>query len=65
MVSDLAFNMKIYVMEIRLMDMGRGEERVTCTERVTWKFTIPYVKQIPNGNLLFDSGNANRGSVTI
>ena len=44
MVSDLAFNMKIYVMEIRLMDMGRGEERVTCTERFTWKFTIPYVK---------------------
>ena len=44
LVSDLAFNMKIDVMEIRLMDMGRGEERVTCMERVTWKFTLPYVK---------------------
>ena len=25
--------------------MGRGEERVRCIERVTWKFTLPYVKQ--------------------
>ena len=24
----------------RLMDMGRGEERVRCVERVTWKLTI-------------------------
>ena len=23
----------------RLMDMGRGEERVRCIERVTWKLT--------------------------
>ena len=28
----------------RLMDMGRGEERVRCMERVTWKLTLPYVK---------------------
>ena len=34
--------------ENRLMDMGRGEERVRCMERVTWKFTLPYVKQ-PTG----------------
>ena len=27
------------------MDMGRGEERVRCMERVTWKLTLPYVKQ--------------------
>ena len=27
-----------------LMDMGRGEERVRCMERVTWKRTLPYVK---------------------
>ena len=33
-------------------------------ERVTWKFTIPYVKHKANGNLLYDSGNSNRGSVT-
>ena len=30
--------------ENRLTDMGRGEERVRCMERVTWKLTLPYVK---------------------
>ena len=30
--------------ENRLMDMGRGEERVRCRERVTWKLTLPYLK---------------------
>ena len=30
--------------ENRLLDMGRGEERVRCMERVTWKQTLPYVK---------------------
>ena len=30
--------------ENRLMDMGRGEERVRCMERVTWKLTLPHVK---------------------
>ena len=34
------------------MHMGRGEERVRCMERVTWKLTLPYVKQIANGNSL-------------
>ena len=29
-----------------LMDMGRGEERVRCMERVTWKLTLPRVKQM-------------------
>ena len=38
--------------ENRFMDMGRGEERVRCMERVTWKLTLPYVKQIANRNLL-------------
>ena len=42
--------------ENRLMDMGRGEERARCIERVPWKLTLPYVKQIANGNLLYDSG---------
>ena len=38
---------------------GEGRrERVRCMERVTWEFTIPYVKQIANGNLLYDSGNS-------
>ena len=30
--------------ENRLMDIGRGKERVRCMERVTWKLTLPYVK---------------------
>ena len=30
--------------ENRLTDRGRGEERVRCMERVTWKLTLPYVK---------------------
>ena len=30
--------------ENRLMDMGRGEERVRYMKRVTWKLTLPYVK---------------------
>ena len=46
------------------MDLGRGEERVRCMERVTWKLTLPYVKQMVNGNLLYGSGNSNRGSVS-
>ena len=25
--------------------MGRGEERVRCMERVTWKLTLPYVNR--------------------
>ena len=28
----------------RFMDMGRGEARVRCMERVTWKLTLPYVR---------------------
>ena len=35
-----------------------------CMERVTWKLTIPYVKQIANGNLPCDSGNSNMDSAT-
>ena len=30
--------------EHRLMDMGRGEERVRCIERVTWKLTLLFIK---------------------
>ena len=33
-------------------------------EKVTWKHTLPYVKQIASGNLLYDSGNSNMGSIT-
>ena len=31
-------------LENKHMDVGRGEERVRCMERVTWKLTLPYVK---------------------
>ena len=41
-----------------------GGERVRCMEKVTWKLTLPYVKQIANGNVLYVSGNSNRGSVS-
>jgi len=30
----------------------KKEERVRCMERVTWKLTLPYVKQRANRNLL-------------
>ena len=46
------------------MDMGKGEKRVRCIERVACKLTPPYVELIGNGNLLYDSGNSNRGSVS-
>ena len=46
------------------MDMGRGEERIGCMEQVTRKLILPYVKQIPKGNLQYGSGNSNRGSVS-
>ena len=49
--------------ENRLMDM-RGEERVRCMKRVTWKLTLPYVKQIANRNLLYGSGKSNGRSVS-
>ena len=34
--------MKETDIENRLMEMGRGEQRVRCMERVTWKLTLPY-----------------------
>ena len=38
------------------MDMRGGEERKRCMERVTWKLTLPYVKQTADRNLLYGSG---------
>ena len=49
--------------ENRLTDMEREEERVRCMERVTWKLTLPYVKQTANGNLLYGSGNLKKRGV--
>ena len=46
------------------MDMGRGEDRVRSMERVTWKLTSPCVKYTAKENLLYGSGNSNRGSVS-
>ena len=51
--------------ENRLVEMGRGEERVRCMERVTWKLTSPYETYTAKGNLLYGSRNSNRGSVSI
>ena len=42
----------------RLVDMERGIGRLRCMERVMWKFTLPYVKQIAS------RGNSNRASVS-
>ena len=50
--------------ENRLMDMGRGEERVRCVDRVTRKLTLPCLNGRANGNLLSGSGTSNRGSVS-
>ena len=44
---------------------ARGKERMRFMERVTWNLTLSYVKQIANGNLLYGSGNSNRGSASI
>ena len=38
--------MKKQDIENRFIDMGREKEKVRCMERVTWKLTLPYVKQI-------------------
>ena len=35
-----------------------------CIERITWKHTLPEVKQIANGDFLYESGNSNQVSVT-
>ena len=43
---------------------GRGGGRRGDVWREQQKFTIPCAKQIASGNLLYDSGNSNRGSVT-
>ena len=44
------------------MDMERGEVRVRCMKRVTWRLILLYIKQIANRNLLYGSGNSNRDS---
>ena len=52
--------------ENRLADIDSGEkgEGETNGKSSMETYTLPYVKQIANGNLLYDSGNLNLGSVT-
>ena len=50
--------------EYRLMNMVRGEERVRSMEGVTWKLTLQHVKLRAKRNLLYGSGNSNRGPVS-
>ena len=40
-------------------NLATKQERVRCMERVTWRLTLPYVKYIASGNLLYGSGNSN------
>ena len=52
--------------ENRFEDKGSGEEVMgemngDCS---TEAYTLPYAKQTANGNLLYDSGTSNQGSVT-
>ena len=47
------------------MDMRRGEERVRRMERVTWKLTLPYVKQIANRNLPYGSGKSKELCINL
>ena len=47
------------------MDTGRGDGvGGMTTESVMEIDTLPYVKWIPSGNLLYDPGDSNWGSMT-
>ena len=48
---------------IDLWTWGEGRRGWRCMERVTWKLTLPYVKQIANGNFLYGSGNLKKRGV--
>ena len=59
------YNKKIRLKN-RLMDTPAGEEGEgeMYGESSMEAYTLPYVKEIANGSLLCDSGNANWGSET-
>ena len=59
-----AMETQIQRTDLQTQRAGR-RKRVGCMKRVTWKFTLPYVEQIVNGNLLSDLGNSNWASVTF
>ena len=46
------------------MDMGRGEERVRCMERVNMETYITICKILSQLEFAYVSGNSNRGSVS-
>ena len=51
--------------ENRLMDMvGWEKEGESGTNGESNTETLPCVKYMTNGNLLYDSGNSNQGSIT-
>ena len=43
-LTNLFARQQLRNIENRLMDTRRGEGRVRCMERVTWKLTLSYVK---------------------
>ena len=48
------------------MYMGAGEEgEGEMYGESNMEIYLSHVKEIVNGNLLYDSGNSNRGSVTL
>ena len=49
---------------IRVIFREERRRRVRGMERLTRKLTLPYVKWIANGNLLYGSGNSNRGCIS-
>ena len=63
MVLKILFAGKHWRNRYRKQIYGQGERGrgVRCIERVTWKLTLPYVKQIANGNLLYGSGKLKKG----
>ena len=53
--------------ENRLLNTGGGGEQgegATNGESSMETYILPYVKEIANGSLLYDSGNLKQGSVT-
>ena len=46
-----------------LVDIAR-EGRVGRTERMALKYTLPYVKEIASGKLLYHTGSSTQYSVT-
>ena len=59
-----AMETQILITDLWTQEVGR-KERVGCMKRVSQKLMLLYVEQILNGNLLSDSRNSKRASVTF